>query len=823
MASRSVQAEKSRLDMLVVFFATLGILFATVAARGDSAPFDLFGPDVEMTVTRGGKTLPISNIASLHQGDKLWIHTDFPSNQSVHYLLVVAFLQGPTNPPPDNWFTRVDTWNKQVRKEGVHVTVPENAQQALLFLAPETGGDFGTLRSTVRARPGVFVRASQDLDQASLDRTRVEKYLEEVRETSATDPSELHARALQLAKSLRLSVDEDCFQKSIEQQSSCLTTNTDQLILDNGPNQSRMAELTSGPSSDLVGAVSNTPVADDGYYSAYVGSVMDLARLLSNMHSAEYQYIPALALPQQDQLNLRLNAPPSFRNPKSVLVVGLPAVEAPQIPSLRAETPKEIFCLQQSPLVLPVESVPLVYSAAIAHDFVLRIQEKSGNTVTLPATPDAVRGGFVVDTHALKLSEFNSDTTGSLQGYWGFQTYDGPLFQFRTAQSGKWTIPAADANALVVEREDTIHIKAGCAACVEQVTVQDEKGNDLKATWKADGADELEVEIPLKDEPAGKLKLKLKQYGLPKPDIFALHTFAEAAHLDRFAFNAGDRDGVLTGTRLDEVQGFELNGVHFTPAKLSQAKQDETLELAAPSITATAALQPEESLVAHATLKDGRELDLPVVIAPPRPRVALVSESVRPGAVPFIIHLGNNDELPQDGQLSLFLKSEAPSTFPRTEKIEVATVDNSFDVLLDMKAGDVVLEDTQNVLAVFDPLKSFGPSAFGPLHFRAVDGDGVTGDWQLLANLVRIPALKNVQCPIASDKQCTLTGTNLFLLDSVAADPQFKDVISVPAGYVDATLTVPRPNGTLLYIKLRDDPTTIDTVALPVLPVADSQ
>ena len=45
---------------------------------------------------------------------------------------------------------------------------------------------------------------------------------------------------------------------------------------------------------------------------------------MSNIHTAEYQYIPALAQPKQQQLNLRLNNPPSFHKPKSVLVVGLP-------------------------------------------------------------------------------------------------------------------------------------------------------------------------------------------------------------------------------------------------------------------------------------------------------------------------------------------------------------------------------------------------------------------------------------------------------------------------------------------------------------------
>jgi len=37
-------------------------------------------------------------------------------------------------------------------------------------------------------------------------------------------------------------------------------------------------------------------------------------------------------------------------------------------------------------------------------------------------------------------------------------------------------------------------------------------------------------------------------------------------------------------------------------------------------------------------------------------------------------------------------------------------------------------------------------------------------------------------------------------------------------GFVGSTLNVPRPNGTLLYIKLRDDPATVSTVVLPVLP-----
>jgi len=41
------------------------------------------------------------------------------------------------------------------------VTVPKDAQQVLVFLAPDTSGGFTTLRKAVRAVPGIFVRASQ--------------------------------------------------------------------------------------------------------------------------------------------------------------------------------------------------------------------------------------------------------------------------------------------------------------------------------------------------------------------------------------------------------------------------------------------------------------------------------------------------------------------------------------------------------------------------------------------------------------------------------------------------------------------------------------
>jgi hypothetical protein len=83
-------------------------------------------------------------------------------------------------------------------------------------------------------------------------------------------------------------------------------------------------------------------------------------------------------------------------------------------------------------------------------------------------------------------------------------------------------------------------------------------------------------------------------------------------------------------------------------------------------------------------------------------------------------------------------------------------------------------------------------------------------------NLVRVPLLTGVRCPSDPEKQCTLSGDKLFLLDSVSTDADFANPVKVPEGFVEDALAIPPPKGNTLYIKLRDDPQTVDTVALPL-------
>src|SRR5579862_5057136 len=397
----------------LLLFLLLSLL-SVRTARADAAAFDLIGPKIEVRVQRSGTTLPIAEVPNLQPKDRLWIHADLPDSQSVRYLMVIVFLRGATNPPPDSWFTRVETWTKPVHEEGIFVVVPDEAEEALIFLAPETGGAFTTLRTAVRGKPGAFVRAAQDLQQASLDRQRLERYLEAVRETYTTDPDQAKAHTTMLARSLNMRLDQQCFDKPSAQQAPCLTQNTEQLVLDDAHSQSMVTTLTSGTSSDLLAQISATPTARGGYYSPYVGAVVDVVRILSTTHTAQYQYIPALALPKENDLNLRLNNPPSFRNPKSVLVIGLPPVRPSPPPPLRAVDATQILCAGKPELVLAAEGAPLVFATELAHNVVLHVEPKSGPAIDVPAKPDAERGGFVIETHALESAELDGEVTGTI-------------------------------------------------------------------------------------------------------------------------------------------------------------------------------------------------------------------------------------------------------------------------------------------------------------------------------------------------------------------------------------------------------------------------
>jgi hypothetical protein len=803
------------LQMRLLLLTAALVLTGNSAAIADPAPFDLAGPNLEVKVTRGAKTLPVSQVPNLAPGDRLWIQADLPATQSAHYLMVAAFLRGSTNPPPENWFFPCETWKGKCAHEGLSITVPQDAQQVLLFLAPETGGDFKTLMNAVRGRPGAFVRTSQDLNQATLDRERLEVYLTAIRALNKTDPAKLKDSAPLLARSLAIKVDEKCLEKNAELQAPCLMQGQNSLILDDGHSTSIVEALTAGPASDLAMEASFTPQLSYGYYSPYVASVLDIARIMDSFRTAQYQYIPALASPHGDALALVLNTPPSFHNPKSVLVVALPAVEQPQLPPLHTVSLKEVYCARKKTLALPVEGAPLVFSTAFAHDMVLAVPLKDGRTIELSAKADPEQGGFIVDTSSLSAETLGERIHAKLRGHWGFEGYEGPGFELVNVHTQTWELAAKDTAAVIVGREDTVHLQTGNISCVDSVMLVDADGKQQKTEWRSVKSGELEVKLSLQQATAGPITLLVTQFGASQAQSVPLRAFTEATRLEHFAIHAGDTQGLLTGSRLSEVAGLSVEAVEFVPAALARSDSSDGLLMIAKDANAVTSLKPGDTTKAKVTLQDGRIVDLSASVDAPRPSIRLIDKSVQPSAASneSNILLTSQDELPQDARLTFSMRTQSPRTFVHEEKIEVATADESFSTSLSLANGGVTLESSNVALATLDPAKAFGSSAFGPLQFR-VSVNGVTGEWQPLTTLVRVPMLKDLKCPATAELACKLSGSNLYLLDSLSGDSQFNHPVRVPDGFPGFTLPVPHPTEGHLYVKLRDDPSVVHQTTL---------
>jgi hypothetical protein len=241
---------------------------------------------------------------------------------------------------------------------------------------------------------------------------------------------------------------------------------------------------------------------------------------------------------------------------------------------------------------------------------------------------------------------------------------------------------------------------------------------------------------------------------------------------------------------------------------------------------AIADLKRGRRIAAKVTLLDGRVFPLVASVDSPRPRVTLISKSVQPSPTGdnSNLRLVDPGELPQDATLTFSVRADVPAAFSPNETIEVATADGSFTTTLGVENGGMTLENSHVAVITLNSAKVFGRAAFGSLQFR-VNASGVAGDWQPLATLVRLPALKALDCPATPELACKLSGSNLYLIDSLSNDPQFAHPVQVPEGFLGSALPVPHPGAGSLYVRLRDDPAVINLATLSArqLPVSSGE
>ncbi len=787
-------------------------LLAPASALADPAPFELNGPDLRIEVTRGQQTLPIAQVPSLAEGDKLSIHADLPGDQGEKFLLTSAFLRGATNPPPKDWITTVSTWKQKEKDKAISVTVPKGARQVVLLMVADTGGAEGVLLDAVRGKPGEFVRASQDLNQASLDHSRLAAFMAAIQAQDNTGPEYLRTLAPVLARSLSIKLNDECLSKVVDMQASCLLENRESLVL-NDVHSSSLADTLTGAPTDLALQLSATPEGGAGYYSAYIGAARDIARIFGAFSNPQFNYLPTLWVRKEATMSLLLNAAPSFQKPKSVMVASLPAVESDIPPQLRS-TAKAPICVARPGAVLPVEGAPLVFSTAFAHDMKVKLTNASGQTVDLPVVPRADRGGYAIGPDDLP-SAFAGSVRAQLHGIWGFAPFGGPDFLLQRPDGNAWKV-AGDPDALVVGRDNTVTLEGAAPSCVEEVSLRQGSGAPKPLDWKVQDGNRLVFNVPLAGAKPGEVRLEVRYQGAKGPETVSLRSRAEASRVDGFELHAGDSQGLLTGQRLDQVQSVRLGETEFRPDGFTREDAVDHLRL----IAQGNARAPEAgtSAKAEVRLADGRNLTLPVRVGAPRPQVEVLGRTVYPGpAAPGAkaLELGAGELLPDNGELVFSVKAAAGAAFDMRDTIEVATGDGP--VAARLSAGKGLTLESREVLVGRLKAADLPAGSFGPLRFRLV-GDDMTGDWRPLATLVRLPRIENLTCEAnekADTGPCTLSGRDLFLVDAVAAEPAFGQAAKVPSGFTGSSLAVPRPVGGKLYLRLRDAPGTPVALSQP--------
>ncbi|MGF7148985.1 hypothetical protein FHS96_002627 [Sphingomonas zeicaulis] len=793
------------------FVSLSALLFAAAAvplapARADAPPFDLAGPTLRAKVTRDGVTLPIGQVPALAAGDTIEIGADLPSDQSAKYMLVSAFLHGATNPPSTKWIDKAETWKKKDKDRLLKLTVPEGARQLVLFMVPETGGDYGSVTKAVRGKPGEFVRAAQELNQASLDRSRLDTFMAAIRAQENLHPEYLKRVAPVLASSLSTKLNAECLQKVIELQANCLLENRESLVLAD-VHTSSMTETLVGAPTDLALQISSTRVGGQGYYSAYIAVARDLAKIFGAFNSPQFDYLPALGLQRDDKVSLMLNSAPSFTAPKSVLVVAMPTVEADQPPPLRNGADGAI-CATRPGLVLPVEGAPLIYSTGYARDATLQLTAANGSKVEVPLTARADRGGYVVSDPNWRPEGFGTSATGHLRAIWGFKPFDGPDFALQFATDAPWR--PLDEN-VVVGRDNVLRLKGDAAACVDSISLRQPNSAPRPLTWKTVGGDMIAVDLPLKDARPGELTLEIRRAGIDKTAAIPVRAFSEASRLDTLTLHAGDDWAVLAGRRLDQVANVEIGGRRFRPDGLTREGDSDRLRIVAEGGAGTAKPEAGASLPAKIALDDGRNVGLSVRVAEPRVQVALVGKSIAPAgeapALPLVP--GSPDVLPDTARLTFSLRAPAGIRFGTGDAIDIATADDRIAAKLSAGRG-LQLESAEILIANVDAA-ALGPSSFGPLRFRVVR-QGVTGDWQPLATLVRQPRIDAIYC---TAENCEIRGSRLFLIDAVSATPDFSGANRVPQGFTGGVFTGPLAADGKLYLRLRDAPELVHSIVVP--------
>lgn len=786
----------------------LALLLTGFSVQAAPSSFDLVGPRLDVAVTRGGSTLPLEWVPNLAEGDRISIKLDLPAGQNDRFRLVAAFLRGAIDRPPDAWFH--DTVSGRTKGGDLSLVVPKGAQQLALFVLPEHGAGRNAIVSAVRKQPGTFVRAVQDLNQASLDRARLDTFLDLLFQAGRQDPASVSAASQVLTRSLAIKLKAECLQQPAELQAACLTGDRETLLFAD-THSSALADTLTGAPVDLAFQLSATPQGGYGSYSSYIGVVRDIFRLFGAFQSSQLQFVPALAKMGDSRITLLLNTPLSFAKPASVMVIGLPAIEAAKPPPLQAAPDAPLLCAAPG-AVLPVEGAPLVYATRYAHEMMLRVAPGGGAPFDIPVHADARRGGFVLD-RALPERVAGATIDAQLGGTWGFTPFDGPRFRLSNPHINRWA--AAPKASLVVGRDNALTLTGDGAGCIAAVTMTRGEAAPQPVSWRQDGAKAIVIDVPLGKAAPGPVTLTITATAQSAPVSITLPALQEVGRIDGLTYAAGDEAAVLTGSRLDQVRTVKAGSTMWRPGPLARAGGIDQLTLIPVDPATATTLAAGERVVADVSFTGDRHKTIPLVVGVSRLIPTLLHRSLvsRPAAGVLPIALQPDAVFAQDSRVTFAFRLDPAIPLTGREVIEVGTsADGPVARIAGGRGYDV--QDSATGIVTFIPGEALGASAHGPLRFRIVRDDG-TSRWAPLGTVVRLPEVKAITC--VTTTACTVTGNRLFLIRAIAANDRFDDAMAVPDGYTETTIAIalpaPIPAGGAFFLRLRDADDAIGVIS----------
>ena len=137
----------------------------------------------------------------------------------------------------------------------------------------------------------------------------------------------------------------------------------------------------------------------------------------------------------------------------------------------------------------------MVFASSLAHDLNLHIELPAAR-LTFPCSPTPPKAALVLKNPLPDLPPARSPARSAANG--DSMNWDGPRFHLVSAGPEKWDVAADDQSALIVGREDKLHIQGDSTLCVSAI---DLSGNTL--TWESPKPDTLVVSVPMTPCPAG--------------------------------------------------------------------------------------------------------------------------------------------------------------------------------------------------------------------------------------------------------------------------------------------------------------------------------